>query len=77
MKYETSITLAYVLLGLILLIGGLVMIGGLLELITRETMRIEKTECYDVYYNEIKDLKCEEEIKCGVISKLFREGCYG
>ena len=41
-------------------------------------MRYEKTECYDRYGNEILGLECEEEIYCGIVSKIFFEDhCYG
>ncbi len=62
-------------IGMFLMLFGLV--GFLIEILTEETMRIETTECYDRFRNEIIGLECEKEIKCGSFSKIYNEDyCY-
>lgn len=56
----------------------IIMFAFMIDVVTDETMRIEKTECYDRFGNEIEGLVCEDKIKCGIISKLIdKKYCYG
>jgi len=50
----------------------------ILDEITSEVMRTERVKCIDNQNAEFEDEYCVKEIKCGVISKIFRtEHCYG
>ena len=50
------------------------MILFIIDQATEKRMGYKMTECYDKFSNEIIELECEEEVKCGVVSeKWFNE----
>lgn len=65
----------------IILTGLLVLFTFVITMLeggTQELMRVEETECYDKFSNEIEGLVCEREIMCGIISKkVSKDYCYG
>lgn len=65
-KTEILATLVFWIIAF-LVIGSITLL--LIDGDTQKTMGYKMTECYDRFENEIQGLECEEEVKCGIVSR--------
>ena len=49
----------------------IIMIMLVLEAITQEDYGLKEVKCYDNKNNEVLNMSCLKEVKCGAVKKLF------
>ena len=74
---ERELNIINVGLLVIMILVALVFVFMFIDLSTQKVMGYRTTECYDRYSNEIEGLTCEEEVRCGIISRaISKDYCY-
>ena len=65
-----------ILFAVILLIIAFPVILGTIDIITeKEYFSGRVVDCYDFQNNKILDIKCQEIVRCGIITNIFSTKC--
>jgi hypothetical protein len=78
MDFDEKFLIILYILRIICIILFILAVAMVIEGFSAKTIAVEQTPCFDSYGSVIKNISCEKEIYCGMVSEFFNlERCEG